>query len=264
MKPVYVLALGLAGPGLGCWREAQAVLTGAARYQEGEWPEFTAELLPANERRRVTPTIRIALKVAQEAQRGADIGPEQMSYVFATSGGDIELIDKICRVLTLPERPVSPTQFHNSVLNAPAGYWAIASGSHTASNTIAAYDGSFVAGLLEAAAATLVDAPHVMLVAYDYPAPEPLAKVAGHYPPFAVAMLLGRDRNGSAAMGIRAELVGEQPVDPMDDAGLESLRVGNPAARSLPLLRALAEGSGSRVVLPYLDGRQLAVTVERW
>jgi hypothetical protein len=45
------------------------------------------------------------------------------------------------------------------------------------------------------------------------------------------------------------------------DAGLEALRSSVPAARSLPLLAALARLRGEAVVLEYVAGAHLRVTV---
>ena len=78
-----------------------------------------------------------------------------------TETGDIT--HQICEALARPEREVSPTSFHNSVHNAPAGYWSIATGSRLASTSICAYDVSFAAGLLEAAAYATVEHQPVML-----------------------------------------------------------------------------------------------------
>ncbi len=43
----------------------------------------------------------------------------------------------------------------------------------------------------------------------------------------------------------------------MDDARLEALRSGNQAARSLPLLAAIARRRGTLVRLEYLEDQQL-------
>ena len=50
-------------------------------------------------------------------------------------------------------------------------------------------------------------------------------------------------------------------ADRLDDTGLESLRLAIPAARGLPLLRAIALKQSERVVLDYLDTTRLAVVV---
>ncbi len=47
----------------------------------------------------------------------------------------------------------------------------------------------------------------------------------------------------------------------MDDAALEALRAGVPAARSLPLLAALARGRPDEVVLDYLAGSSVRIDV---
>ena len=262
MNSVYVDSIGLAGPGLAGWRDARPVLSGETEYLPDPLPSYTAELLPANERRRITPTIRLALKVAEEAASASAMPRISACAVFASSGGDTELIDKICRALTLPERPVSPTQFHNSVHNAPAGYWSIATGSLMPSVTIDAHDASFVAGLLEAMAQVSVESVPVLMVAYDYPAPDPLARIAHNHPPFAVCLLLTPDRQPRSSVCLRIQTTRGQSLDRMQPNELERLRASNPAARSLPLLQAIAQHAGKRIVLPYLGEQQIAIDIE--
>ena len=107
----------------------------------------------------------------------------------------------------------------------------------------------------------VVEARPVLLVAYDYPAPDPLAASVGAYLPFAVAMVLTPDATPqSTRLGI--ETVSQQPVQGMHCGELERLRVSNPAACGLPLLRVLASGASGRVLLPHVNGLQLAVNVE--
>ena len=114
---------------------------------------------------------------------------------------------------------------------------------------------------MEAAAQIRVESHPVLLVAYDHTAPVSLASCVGDFPPFAVALALGpAATEGSAALTI--ETVSGEPVASMDDGELEGLRVGNPAGAALPLLRALARGGSERVILPHVNGLQLAVNVE--
>ena len=47
----------------------------------------------------------------------------------------------------------------------------------------------------------------------------------------------------------------------MPDEALEALRAGVPAARSLPLLAALARGAPQALAIDYLGGLQLHVSV---
>ena len=261
MNFFHVDALGLAGPGMASWQDSIAVLAGKGTYRTGDCPRCTSTLLPANERRRVPTSARMALQVAEEAMARSTLDIDSVCSVFATCHGDTEIIHKICVALAEPERSVSPTQFHNSVHNAAAGYWAIAAHSPMPSTTVSAYHASFVAGLMEAVAQLRVEARPVLLVAYDYPAPDPLAASVGAYLPFAVAMVLTPDATPqSTRLGI--ETVSQQPVQGMHCGELERLRVSNPAACGLPLLRVLATGASGRVILPHVNGLQLAVNVE--
>ncbi len=261
MRSVHVDALGLAGPGLASWPDGVKVLADESAYRIGESPQCTSDLLPANERRRVSSTVRLALKVAEEAMAQSSLDIDGVCSVFATRDADTETIDGICIALTQPGRPVSPTRFHNSVHNAAAGYWAIAARSRMPSTTVCAYHASFVAGMLEASAQLQVEARPVLLVAYDYPPPEHLAASVGVFPPFAVAMVLSPDATPQSTR-LHIETVSGQPVQRMGCEDLEQLRVSNPAACALPLLRALATGAPGRVILPHVNGLQLAVDVE--
>jgi hypothetical protein len=257
---LHVDAVGLSGPGMADWNDGADVVTSRKPYRPDDVPTRGSALLPANERRRVSPTVRLALQVAEEAMARSSVDMAGICSVFATCDGDTEVIDRICNALTLPGRPVSPTQFHNSVHNAAAGYWAIAARSPMPSTTVCAYGASFAAGLMEAAAQLRVEARPVLLVAYDHTPPEPLAAAAGRFPSFAVAMVL-RPQAGRGSRMLRVETASGQPVSGMESGDLERLRTSNPAAAALPLLRALAGGDAARVVLPHVNGLQLAVGV---
>ena len=274
MNTLAVESVGLIAPGLAGWPASQAVLAGQRPYIAEPMPATIATLLPANERRRVTATVKLALQVAQEAmvQAQADLtfnnaapasGREESTVrtVFASSGGDSAVLDKICVALTQPDRPVSPTHFHQSVHNTPAGYWAIAIGCMQPSLSLSAYDGSFVAGLREAAALAWVDQARVLLVAYDQPLPFPLAERRKIVAPFAVALLLSPATTASRLALLRLERSATEPADRLDDPDLERLRAGNPAARGLPLLCAIARRMRGRAVLAVDENTTLSVEV---
>ena len=261
MKCVHVDALGLAGPSMANWPDSRALLADESTYRTGESPRCASKLLPANERRRVPASARMALHVAEEAMAQSTLDIDSVCSVFATCHGDAGIINSICVALAEPERSVSPTQFHNSVHNAAAGYWAIAAHSPMPSTTVCAYHASFVAGLMEAVAQLHVEERPVLLVAYDYPAPDPLAASVGTYVPFAVAMVLTPDATTQSTR-LSIETVRQQPVQGMQCGELERLRVSNPAACALPLLKVLASGASARVLLPHVNGLQLAVDVE--
>jgi hypothetical protein len=258
MNPLAVESVGILAPGLAGWTTSREVLAGERSYVAEPMPAVIATLLPANERRRTTATVKLALQVAQEAMAQAALTPSPspegrgealVRAVFASSGGDSEVLDKICTALTQPDRPVSPTQFHHSVHNTPAGYWSIATGCTQPSLSLSAYDGSFAAGLLEAAALAWAEAARVLLIAYDLPLPFPLSERRNIVAPFAVALLLNPLVTDRRQAILRLRQTTPEPVDRLDDGNLERLRAGNPAARSLPLLYAIARHKSGRVVL---------------
>ena len=270
MNPLFVEGVGILAPGLAGWAASRAVLAGERPYVAEPMPATIATLLPANERRRTTATVKLALHVAQEAMdqvapisnpSSGERGKLSAATVFASSGGDSEVLDKICTALTQPGRPVSPTQFHHSVHNTPAGYWSIATGCTQPSLSLSAYDGSFAAGLLEAAALAFGEAARALLIAYDLPLPFPLSARRAIVAPFAVALLLNPVATERCQATLRLTRTGSEPADRLDDASLEQLRAGNPAARSLPLLCAIAQRKRKRVMLSGND-TALGVDVE--
>jgi hypothetical protein len=255
----HIEAIGLAAPGLSNWMEAQAVLRGEAPYVAAELPPYQPQLLPANERRRAGAAVRLAFRAAEEAIRDARFSPQDLATVFASSDADTPVIHRICSALAEPARMVSPTDFHNSVHNAAAGYWSIATACRQPSISLSAWDFSLAAGLVEAAA-LLADGSDVLLVAYDIVPPAPLDQSRAIGCAFATALLLSsQPRVGSIA---RIELaMADGVADTIDDGGLEALRLANPAARALPLLQALAHGGDRECCLPTVADRVLQLRI---
>ena len=249
--------VGLIGPGLAGWGAAREVLSGRAPYESRPTVLPAPEALPATERRRAGKGVRVALATGLEAAATAGRSPRDLAAVFASSGGDGENVHAICEMLASDDREISPTRFHNSVHNAPAGYWGIATGAEMPADSIAAFDGSFAAGLVESLA-RLAERPGqpVLLVCYDVPYPTPLAESRPIADAFGVALLL--ESGPGPGMSLEAATSREAPQS-LDDPSLEALRRGIPAARALPLLARLATGSPGRVLLQYVDGLSLAV-----
>ncbi len=248
-------------PGMVGWEAAKAVLRGDEPWADQPLPPLKIEMLAANERRRLTPTIKLALYTAQEALRASGLEGEDISAVFASSNGDLDVADRICSALTEEARPVSPTQFHNSVHNAPAGYWSIATGSQEPSSSISAGDVSFSAGLLEAMSQVEVEQEMVMLACYDSLPPFPLSEVESITTPFAVALLLGPLQKGLSKLALQNREY-EQVATTMACPALEQIRLANPAARSLPLLESLAMGRTQSLLLPSVNGGCLALDLD--
>jgi hypothetical protein len=257
----YLDGVGLLGPGLYNWIAAQSILAGAADYAPSPIVVPPPMALPPAERRRVGLGVKVALAVAQEAVACAQSDAKRLATVFSSSSADGDTCDAICRTLASEDRHLSPTRFHNSVHNAPAGYWGIASGAMTPATVLCAYDGSFAAGLLEALAQVSVDAAGALLVAYEAPYPEPLHAKRPHPSAFGLALALLPQQGPHTLARLQVELV-EASADRLENPDLEALRRQIPSARGLPLLQALARGRAERVVLEYLEPLSLAVTIE--
>lgn len=257
MIDIHLHAIGLAAPGLPDWPQARRVLGGEAPYRVEPLAPYAPPLLPPNERRRATPVVRQAFRAAEEAVAGRDAS--DLATVFAGSDADMAILHRISTALATPERIVSPTDFHNSVHNAAAGYWGIGTGARAPSTTLAGYDGSFALGLLEAGLQVISDRRAVLLVVFDVPAPEPLLQVRSLAMPASCALWLSPEPAGAIARLRLTPCGGDETT--MRDAALEAARLGNPALRSLSLLQTLARGEHARVVLPNAGGRHLAVDV---
>jgi hypothetical protein len=256
----YLGGIGVLGPGLGSWSDAREVLLGRRDYESAPTVLPAPSILPATERRRTGRVVKLAIGVAVEAAAHAGVEAAELSSVFSSSGGDGHNCHEICQALAQPSREISPTRFSNSVHNAAAGYWSIATGATRPSTVLCAFDGSFCAGLLEALTQVTVDQARILLVAYDTEYPEPLLGKRAVPDAFGAAMVLTPQRESATLAHLSARLVVEAPEE-LAHPGLEALRRSIPAARVLPLLKPLAEGARARTVLEYLDVVGLAVEV---
>ncbi|RBA25055.1 beta-ketoacyl synthase chain length factor [Herminiimonas fonticola] len=263
---VYIDAIGAIGPGANNWTEWRAILQNDAAYQAVKTVVPVLNVLPSAERRRVGSAVKLALVSGLEALAAASIDPRSMTTVFSSSGGDGDNCHLICEALASEDRLISPTRFHNSVHNAPSGYWGIASGAMLPSTSVCAYDAGFAAGLLEAVVQCSVEKKPVLLVAYDAPYPEPLYAARPTMDQFAISLLLSPDVTAHSMVGIDVCLDKALPTV-MHASTLESVRLGIPAARCLPMMQVLARlpdmHSGtepaSDVYLEYLNGNTLHV-----
>jgi hypothetical protein len=261
---LFVESVAILGPGLTGWAAARPVLAGENRYQPAPLAPPVADLLPAVERRRTGSMVKMALAVGHAALARAKRPVDSVATVFASSGGDGDVINEICITLASADRQLSPTRFHNSVHNAPAGYWGIATHSHHPSTSLCGYDWSFAIGLLEAAAQLQVDRREVLLIAYDTPYAPPLGRMRSLTEPFGTALLLTRDRTTESIAGLDITLDAQaREISHMSDPALERLRAGNPCARSLPLLAVLAGAPSESVTLERDAGQTLSISVRK-
>jgi hypothetical protein len=86
----------------------------------------------------------------------------------------------------------------------------------------------------------LIEQQATLLVAYDVPGPVPLLDKRPVQDPVGVALILTPKRTANTLATLRIQPTGAPTPTPMNEAALEAMRVGNPAARALPLLQLLA------------------------
>ncbi|MBY4716432.1 beta-ketoacyl synthase chain length factor [Burkholderia cepacia] len=256
----FIESIGLVGPGLSGWPHAADVLAGRAPYAPARTELPPPAGLPSAERRRTGPVVRTALAAGHEAVAASARHAPPGAPVFSPWGGAGPPCHAVCGTLAGDARQLSPTRFHNSVHNAPAGYWSIATRAMATSNVLCAHDGSFAAGLLESLCQVVVDRVPTLLIAYDTDYPEPLRAVRPIDDAFGVALVLAPDASEHALARIDVQLT-DTPATTLAHAGLDALRAGNPAARVLPLLEALAARHSTRVVLDYLADTRVQVDV---
>jgi hypothetical protein len=256
----YVTGIGVLGPGLNSWPSSRGVLSGERPYKPVPTVLPLPALLSATERRRTGRVVRLALAIAVEAVEHAGVEPAQLRSVFTSSTGDGQNCHELCETLAEAAPEISPTRFANSVHNAAAGYWSIATSAMGPSTVLCAFDGSFGAGLLEALVQVAVDKERILLVSYDADYPPPMRAKRPVPDAFGTALVLTPQREPGSLARLEATLCTE-PFDRLAEP-LEALRCSNPAARSVPLLRYLALGRRARTVLEYLDGSSLAVEIE--
>lgn len=254
---VFVEAVGVLAPGLADWAQTQAVLAGRQPFAPTPLaPPAPASLAPA-ERRRSSPTVRLAIAAAEQALQQTPIAPAEMAMVFSSYEAAGVITHQLCEALA-GSREVSPTQFHNSVHNAPSGYYSIAMHATLAANSVCKGPWSFAAGLLAAAAQAAADGLPLLYVCYDSPMPAPLASVMPVLEPSAIALVLTPARTPRSLAGWELALVpaAEAPAWP---AWMPPSWQANASARGFAALATLTLPLSDTVDLPLAPELNLRV-----
>lgn len=254
----WIDGIALIAPGLPDWPQALPVLRGELPYRTAPSELPAPALLPPAERRRASRVVKLALGLglAACAQAGADAAT--LASVFAASGADGHNCHALCEQLAGEDRQISPTRFHNSVHNAAAGYWGIATGATAPCQVIAGFDASFGAGLLDALAQVACDHTPVLLIAYDSEYPQPLHAKRDTPDCAGVAFLLSPERQPRSQARLQV-VATQEAAQRCPNPALEALRLNAPALRALPMLQLLAQQRAGRCVLDYLPPMQLAL-----
>jgi hypothetical protein len=256
---LFVDGIALWAPRLPGWADARTILRGDAPAPDQPTPRPSPSLLPATERRRAPDTVAIALEVAAAACAAAQVDPTQIPSVFSSSEGDLAISDYMCATLAVDPSQISPTRFHNSVHNAAAGYWTIATGALAPYTSLAAHTHTFGAALLEAAMQVAADDGPVLLVAYDIEAKGPMATVCPSRGLFAVALVLSPRAGEHSVAQLRWHTV--PGIAGTTPARFGALVHDNAMSPALPLFEALAADVAGSVDLELARDLSLRIAL---
>lgn len=236
---IHVEGIGVWSPQLADFDALRAWIAGAPTPAPGTRPPAT--MLPANERRRAPESVLLAIEAAGQAVAMSGRQASDLACVFGSAFGDQAITDYMCETLARAPTELSPTRFHNSVHNAPAGYWTIATACHAPSSAVCAYRDTMGAGLLETAMQVLADRKPILFVCGDVAGAGALAAMTGSTQAFACALVLAPEVSprtvASLAVHVSAEAATDAAGPPLPTAWFDANAT---AAAALPLLSLLA------------------------
>lgn len=261
------LTLGIAGIGAWTrgapdWSSLRALLRGEAGWREDAPAKPAASILPPGERRRAPESVLLAAEIAGQACTMAQRDAAGLPCVFASTHGELAITDYMCATLASAPHELSPTKFHNSVHNAPAGYWTIAAQCTAGSSAVSGYHASFGAGLLEAATLAAADGVPVLFAAYETASHGPLLDLARTTLAFGAALVLMPDTDATPLRFSLALRAADVPPTPAPDCVAEIARDNPLNAHALAFLNALAGDRPTRLTLPAASGLMLDMEVQ--
>jgi hypothetical protein len=238
------------------------VLVGEADLEGSDFTVPNPPAIPPRERRRSPLPVKLGVEVAQQACDMAGVDASTVASVFTSAMGDTGITDYMCRQLAGPQKMLSPTKFHNSVHNAPSGYWSIATKNHAASGFIGGFEHSFPVALLEATVLCVTEDCPVVLVANDVAHRAPFEDIVRIEQSFACAVLLN-PAPGTRGWSMALENCPGSVTWPLPGhPALAEMSESNPAARSLALLEALALARPAALQLPLNKHGHLHLAID--
>jgi hypothetical protein len=166
-------AAGVLAPGIDTLADVFALRRGVCARAGTAAALPAPQSLPANERRRASQVVRLTLACAERALASCPFPVDRLRMVFASDEGTGEVCQQMLETLATT-RQVSPLLFHNSVHNAPSGYFSIAHRNRQSATSVSLGAQSFAAGLLCAATEARTTGQPVLLLAYDPEMTDPL------------------------------------------------------------------------------------------
>jgi len=245
------------------WDALRALLQGAALPEsKNKGPKPT--VIPANERRRAPLSVRLAVESSFQASESANIAPETLACVFVSGLGDTDLTDYMCKTLASEYKELSPTKFHNSVHNAPAGYWTISTKTMKAANSVAGFEHCVSLTLLEAMIQCESENLPLIVTFYDAPVSPILQPLLLNQEAFAFSLIIypmSHDVKGVAISAtIQSNTESVWPRLQGNNQYLETLYTDNPSARILCLAELLCQQGNTQTSLrmPFSKGSSMS------
>lgn len=260
---IQIEGIGFWAQGWPDWERAQLGLRGEIEALADAARRPATAILTPVERRRAPDPVMLACEIAAQACAASGRDPATLTSVFASTHGDLVITDYMCATLATAPRELSPIRFHNSVHNAPAGYWTIAAKCHAASTSISGWHASFGSALFEAAVEAIAEDKPVLLVTYDTESKAALQDVSPASAMFGVALVIAPAREGHLRLRISTQpLDRAQASEAQLPASFAQLAASNPmAATALPFLHALA--TGRQTPINIASSVQTAIQTER-
>ena len=253
----YIESIGLQAPGLEGWQSSLPILQGQTSYESVPLSKYSPQFLPANERRRTTSTIKLALRTAAETVQNysaADIA--SMPTLFCCVDGDTEVSAKMTHATLQDDPMISPIHFHNSVHNAPAGYWMIGQGNQQAASAISAGQYQIGNSLVEAMTQLDDTQSKVLLVMYDLPIDPIIESFQPDMHPFGFGLVLTFHKSKESIAQLDLSLnPGRISFSKNDWFG------DNIAAQFLPALKTLAQQQDSTFEYPLSEALYATLSI---
>ena len=257
--------------GVGAWGSYFDNWAGLQHLMQGESVPETRNkgpkpaVIPANERRRAPLPVRLAVESSWQATQAAGVPPESLTCVFVSGLGDTDLTDYMCKTLASEHKELSPTKFHNSVHNAPAGYWTISTGTMSAANSVAGYEESVSLTILEAMIQCETENVPMLLTFYDAPVADILTPVLPNQETFAFSLVI-YPHDANVEGQVLTAIVNQQedaswPALNADSTYLTEMYAQNPAAKVLCVAELLNQPDG-QITIPLSSGTSLTLACE--
>ena len=247
------------------WQALQALLSGAL-LPDAKFKGPKPGIIPANERRRAPLPVKLAVESSWQATQHAGVEPDTLTCVFVSGLGDTELTDYMCKTLASEHKELSPTKFHNSVHNAPAGYWTISTGTMCAANSVAGYEASVSLTLLEAMIQCETEDKPMLLTFYDAPVADILTPVLPNQESFAFSLVVMPSHYDVEGPLLTARVQSHEqapwPALRSKSDYLGKLYNENPAAKVLCLAELLEQSEGE-IEMPLSSGTTLTISCQR-